>query len=125
LDHLESQIGTSGFYNFIFRFDFFLLPWSLDVLLPLSMLQIILDLQIFMFSFFFDLILKLSKSDCPKPETEPSRISSLAKFRHQQNIVRIVALPGSNDFQVFPNTAPPFKATLKLLKFYFIFWNYK
>jgi hypothetical protein len=78
-----------------------------------------------MFSFFLDLILKLSKSDCPEPETEPSRILSLAKFSHQQNIVRIVALPGSNDFQVFPNTAPPFKATLKLLKFYFIFWNYK
>jgi hypothetical protein len=38
--------------------------WLLDVS-PFFMLQTYLDLQIFMFSSFFDPILKLAKSDTP------------------------------------------------------------
>jgi hypothetical protein len=38
-----------------------ILVGSLMFFLPFSMLQILLNLQIFMFSFFLDLVLKLSK----------------------------------------------------------------
>jgi hypothetical protein len=43
-----------------------------------------MDLQISMFSSFFDPVLELPKPDCPKPETGVSSFYSLAKFGHQQ-----------------------------------------
>jgi hypothetical protein len=51
-------------------------------LLPFSMLQTLLDLQSFKFSLFFDLNLKLPKSDTPIWQTGQSVFSSLAKFGH-------------------------------------------
>jgi hypothetical protein len=51
--------------------------------LPLFMLQTYLDLQILMFSSFFDPILKLLKSDTPVWQTGQFSFCSLAKFDHQ------------------------------------------
>jgi hypothetical protein len=63
----------------------FVMSWSLDVLLPFSMLQTPLDLQIFIFSPFLYLTLILLKPDCPKPKTGVSGFHSLVKFDHQHN----------------------------------------
>jgi hypothetical protein len=49
------------------------------------MLKTPLGVQIFEFSFFLGLTLKLSKPDCSKPETGTSGFISLAKFDHQHN----------------------------------------
>jgi hypothetical protein len=59
------------------------MSWSFDVLLPFSVLQTSLDLQISMFSSFLDPVLELSKPDYPKIEIEVSNFYSLAKFGHQ------------------------------------------
>jgi hypothetical protein len=61
----------------------FLVSWSLDSLLPFSMLKTPLDLQIFEFSSFLNLTLKLPKLDCLELETGSSGFLSLAKFGHQ------------------------------------------
>jgi hypothetical protein len=43
--------------------------WQLEIFLPFSMLKTLLDPQIFIFSFFLDSVLKLSKSNVPVQET--------------------------------------------------------
>jgi hypothetical protein len=58
---------------------------SLMSFLPFSMIQTLLDLQIFKFILFFDLVLKLPKLDTPVWQTGQSSFSSLAKFGHQHH----------------------------------------
>jgi hypothetical protein len=45
------------------KFDRQHMGWLLDIFLPFFLLQTLLDLQIFKFSLFFDLVLKLLKSN--------------------------------------------------------------
>jgi hypothetical protein len=51
--------------------------------LPLFTLQILLDIQIFKFSLFCDLVLKLTKPDIPISQTGQSSFFSFFKFCHQ------------------------------------------
>jgi hypothetical protein len=56
---------------------------SLMSLLPFFILQTLLDIQIFMFSFFLNPVLKLPKPDVSGWKTGQSSFFSLAKFGHQ------------------------------------------